>query len=92
MNNRESIVRRIDELESENLGHLATMAKSDAHAAKCSKLGISFAETYPADLEEYRAASEQYNANEEEIARLKDELASLPEEEAPDPVPAPEGE
>lgn len=90
MNNRESIVRRIDELESENLGHLATMAKSDAHAAKCSKLGVSFGETYPDDLAEYRAASEQYNANEEEIARLEAELAEMPEEAATDPVPAEE--
>jgi len=89
MNNRESIVRRIDELESENLGHLATMAKSDAHAAKCSKLGLSFAETYPEDLAEYRTANATLNANEEEIARLKEELANLPEEE-PEPVPGPE--
>lgn len=87
MNNRESIVRRIDELESENLGHLATMAKSDAHAAKCSKLGVSFGEMYPDELAEYRNASETYNTNEAEIDRLKDELAAIPEEESPDYVP-----
>ncbi len=85
MNNRESIVRRIDELESENLGHLATMAKSDAHAAKCSKLGVSFAETYPEDLAEYRNASELYNENEKSIEALKKELDDLPEEAAPVP-------
>lgn len=87
MNKRELIVRRIDELESENLGHLATMEKSDAHANKCSKLGVSFAETYPEDLAEYNAANAKYNENEAEIARLKDELAAMPEEESPEPVP-----
>lgn len=81
MNKRESIVRKIGELESDNLGLLARMEKSDAHAAKCSKLGISFAETYPDDLTEYKAAAKQYNDNEAEIARLKDELAELPEED-----------
>lgn len=86
MNNRESIVRKISELESVNLGLLAQMEKSDAHAAKCSKLGISFAETYPGDLAEYKDAAEKYNANEVEISRLKDELAKLPEEDNK-PVP-----
>lgn len=85
MNKRESIVRRIDELESENLGHLATMEKSDAHANKCSKLGVSFAETYPEELAEYNAANAKYNENEAEITRLKDELAAMPEEESPKP-------
>lgn len=87
MNNRESIVRRIDELESENLGHLATMKKSDAHANKCSKLGVSFAETYPEDLAEYNPANAKYNENEAEIVRLRAELAAMPEEESPEPVP-----
>lgn len=86
MNNRESIVRRIDELESENLGLLATMKKSDAHAEKCSKLGLSFAETYPEDLAEYRAANAKYNENEAAIENLKQELADLPEEESPEPI------
>lgn len=81
MNKRESIVRKIGELESDNLGLLARMEKSDAHAAKCSKLGISFAETYPDDLAEYKDAAEKYNANEAEISRLKNELAELPEED-----------
>ena len=89
MNNRESIVRRIDELESENLGHLATMAKSDAHAAKCSKLGLSFAETYPADLAEYNDAVDKFHANEQALEALKAELADLPEE-GPEPGPGPE--
>ncbi len=87
MNKRESIVRRIDELESENLGHLATMEKSDAHAKKCLKLGLSFAETYPEDLAEYNPANAKYNENEAEIARLRAELAAMPEEESPEPVP-----
>ena len=87
MNKRESIVRRIDELESENLGHLATMEKSDAHAKKCLKLGLSFAETYPEDLAEYNPANAKYNENEAEINRLRAELAAMPEEEFPEPVP-----
>jgi hypothetical protein len=54
------------------------ISKSDAHAIKCSKLGISFEETYPNDLAEYMTAITEYNQNEERMKELK----ALIEEEA----------
>lgn len=52
--------------------HLASvMVQSDAHASKCVKLGLNFAEAYPGDYEEYVMAREEYNANEEEMARIQ---------------------
>jgi hypothetical protein len=50
---------------------LALMGKSDAHAAKCAKLGVKFSDEYPDDLKEYEAANAEYNSNEETISALK---------------------
>ena len=52
-----------------------TMAKSDARASKCSKLGLSFAETYPDDLAEYQAANASFNENEATIEHLRQQLS-----------------
>lgn len=65
----------LSRLESRQLELLAEMASSDAHAAKCAKLGLSFAETYPHDLEQYKAAVSEYNENETRIAELRQEIA-----------------
>ncbi len=61
---------RINALESRQLELTRIMSASDAHAAKCAKLGLSFAETYPEDLAEYQAANDEYNSNEAELATL----------------------
>lgn len=40
------------------------MSESDKYAAKCYKLGLSFAETYPEMYNAYISANEEYNNNE----------------------------
>lgn len=50
---------------------LSVMSKSDAHASKCAKLGLIFADEYPEEYEEYCSAREQYNTNQERIAELE---------------------
>lgn len=65
-----STQEKINELEARQLVLSNTMASSDAHASKCTKLGLSFAETYPDDLAEYEAAREEYNENETSLESL----------------------
>lgn len=77
---------QLNALESRQLELQATMAKSDAHAAKCTKLGLPFGETYPDDLAEYEAAREEYNLNESRITALKAEIAAEPEPAPAEPV------
>lgn len=85
METKETLRIRINALQSENLGLQSVMAKSDAHAAKCAKLGLSFAEAYPADLAEYNAAADKFHANEAEIGRLSAELETAPDDEPESP-------
>lgn len=42
------------------------MAESDAHAAKCMKMGLTFREEYPEKYTAYEAAREEYNTLEAE--------------------------
>ena len=65
---KDELLRQINEQQTELL---ATMAKSDAHASKCAKLNLTFAEEYPEEYQEYCSAREQYNANQERIAELE---------------------
>ena len=65
---------KIDRLKERLLALEATMAKSDAHLCKCAKLGVTFAETYPAEYEEYKAANEEYNKVELELEELQAQL------------------
>lgn len=44
----------------------AIMAESDAHAAKCIKMGLVFREEYPEEYTAYEAAREEYNTLEAE--------------------------
>ena len=44
----------------------AIMAESDAHAAKCMKMGLTFREEYPEEYTAYEAAREEYNTLEAE--------------------------
>ena len=67
------VQEQINALESRQLELQGIMASSDAHAAKCSKLGLNFGETYPEDLAAYMAANEEYNRNESLLAGLKSE-------------------
>ena len=56
----------------ERLLELASiMSKSDAHASKCVKLGLSYKDTYPNEYDEYTQAREDYNKLENEIIALE---------------------
>ena len=73
---RDELLRKANE---QQLNLLSVMAKSDAHASKCAKLGLVFSDEYPDEYEEYCYAREQYNANQERIAEL--ESVCIEEEE-----------
>lgn len=75
---RDELLRQANE---QQLNLLSVMAKSDAHASKCAKLGLVFADEYPDEYKEYCSAREQYNANQESIAEL--ENARIEEERIP---------
>lgn len=62
---------QLQQLEERQLELLSVMSESDAHAAKCAKLGKKFATVYPEDYAAYIAANEEYNANEAKIAEAK---------------------
>lgn len=72
---RDELLRKANE---QQLNLLSVMAKSDAHASKCAKLGLVFSEEYPKEYEEYCSAREKYNANQDRIAEL--ESACIEEE------------
>ena len=56
----------------ERLLELASiMSKSDAHASKCVKLGLSYKDNYPNEYDEYTQARENYNSLENEIITLE---------------------
>ena len=46
------------------------MSKSDAHAAKCVKLGLSYKDNYPNEYKEYIKAREDYNHYEKDLVAL----------------------
>ena len=73
---RDELLRQANE---QQLNLLSVMAKSDAHASKCAKLNLTFAEEYPEEYQEYCSAREQYNNNQERISEL--EIACIEEEE-----------
>ena len=62
--------QKINELESRQIVLSNEMASSDAHAAKCIKLGLKFGEAYPEELERYKASRDEYNANEVALSGL----------------------
>ena len=64
----------------EQLLELASiMCKSDAHASKCVKLGLSYKDNYPNEYNEYIKAREDYNQLEKDLAAL--ESVEVEEEE-----------
>lgn len=83
-------IEQLGMLESRQLELQMIMAKSDAHAAKCTKLNLSFGETYPEDLAEYEAARQEFNDNEVLIAQLRAEIEAEEAEEALPEEPAQE--
>ena len=64
------VQEQINALESRQQELLAKMASTDAHAAKCVKLGKKFSAQYPEEHAEYEAANAEYNQNEEALAEL----------------------
>ena len=56
----------------ERLLELASiMSKSDAHASKCVKLGLSYKDTYPNEYKEYTQARDDYNKLEKDLVTLE---------------------
>ena len=70
---------RMARIQEQLLELASIMSKSDAHASKCTKLGISFKNTYPNEYDEYTQAREDYNSLENEIIAL--ESVEVEEEE-----------
>lgn len=69
-------IEQIRSIESQMLALKDTMAKSDAHASRCIKLGLSFEETYPDDVPVYKAANKEYNELEAKLVKLQQQLAA----------------
>lgn len=63
--------QKINALNTRQLELLAIMAKSDDHASKCIKRGVSFRDVYPDDYAAYEAANAEYNTNEQTLAELQ---------------------
>lgn len=69
-------IEQIRSIESQMLALKDTMAKSDAHASRCIKLGLSFEETYPDDVPVYQAANKEYNELEAKLVKLQQQFAA----------------
>lgn len=80
---REEINEELRVLNEDQLRQSSIINASDAHACKCTKMGISFQETYPEEFAEYSAALDKFHQNEARIAELE---AMEPEEEPEEPV------
>ena len=53
---------RVAHIQEQLLELASIMSKSDAHASKCVKLGLSYKDTYPNEYKEYTQAREDYNS------------------------------
>ena len=62
---------RLTRIQEKLLELASIMSKSDAHASKCVKLGLSYKDTYPNEYDEYVKAREDYNSLENEIIALE---------------------
>ena len=62
---------RIARIQEQLLELASIMSKSDAHASKCVKLGLSYKDTYPNEYNEYVKAREDYNQLEKDLAALE---------------------
>ena len=61
---------RMARIQERLLELASVMSKSDAHASKCVKLGLSYKDNYPNEFDEYTQAREDYNNLENEIIAL----------------------
>ena len=68
---REEKEERMARIQEQLLELASIMSKSDAHASKCTKLGVSFKDMYPNEYNEYTQAREDYNSLENEIITLE---------------------
>ena len=71
---------RMARIQEQLLELASIMSKSDAHASKCIKLGLSYKDTYPNEYNEYTQAREDYNQLEIDLTAL--ESAEIEEEKA----------
>ena len=62
---------RMARIQEQLLELASIMCKSDAHASKCVKLGLSYKDTYPNEYKEYTQAREDYNQLEKDLAALE---------------------
>ena len=62
---------RMARIQERVLELVSVMSKSDAHASKCTKLGISYKDNYPNEYNEYIKAREDYNQLEKDLATLE---------------------
>lgn len=77
MSNKE----QLEQLQARQVELQTIMARSDAHAAKCIKLGKKFSTEYPEEKSAYEAANAEYNANEVVVAELEAAIAAEETEE-----------
>ena len=68
---REEKEERIARIQERLLELASIMSKSDAHASKCVKLGLSYKDNYPNEYNEYTQAREDYNQLEKELVALE---------------------
>ena len=68
---REEKEEKMARIQERLLELASVMSKSDAHASKCTKLGISYKDNYPNEYKEYIKAREDYNSLENEIITLE---------------------
>ena len=62
---------KIARIQEQLLQLASIMSKSDAHASKCVKLGLSYKDTYPNEYKEYTQAREDYNQLEKDLAAFE---------------------
>ena len=68
---REEKEERMARIKERLLELASVMSKSDAHASKCVKLGLSYKDNYPNEYDEYTQAREDYNQYEKELVALE---------------------
>ena len=68
---REEKEERMARIQERLLELASIMSKSDAHASKCIKLGLSYKDNYPNEYDEYTQAREDYNQLEKDLFALE---------------------
>ena len=68
---REEKEERMARIQERLLELASVMSKSDAHASKCVKLGVSYKDNYPNEYDEYTQAREDYNQLEKDLVNLE---------------------